>query len=216
MTMEPIRVVFAEDNAIYFEGLQSILDEMEGIVLCGAVEDGAALVDLVREIPADVVITDLQMPKLSGAEATRMIVKAYPMTGVIGLTMYSAEHLIVEMLEAGARGYLDKNTRLDRLRDAIVAVHEGCYYHCPSTTMRLSRMIADSKVRFVKDIHFTEQELALIELVCREYSSKQIAGKLFLSESSVDKHRKKIQDKMGVKSTAGMVVYAMQRGLFRG
>lgn len=215
--MDSIRLVLAEDNEVYFSGLKMILEETEGFRLCGAVKDGAALVELLERAEADVVVTDIQMPKLSGIEAAQFIGERFPDVKVIALTMYTAEHLIIKMLEAGARGYLDKNTRIEHLTEAIRAVHAGDYYHCPSTTMRLSKMIAASKVKLGKEpVVFNETELGLIRLLCEEYSNKQIASLLFLSESSVDKYRKRIQEKMGVRGVAGIVIYAMQKGLFKG
>ncbi|MGN6400133.1 MAG: response regulator transcription factor [Flavisolibacter sp.] len=215
--MERIRVVLAEDNEVYFSGLKTILEETGDLALCGAVRDGAALMELLAVVPVDVVVTDIQMPRLTGIAATKLISKAYPGVKVIALTMYNAEQLIIEMLEAGARGYLDKNTRIEHLIEAVRAVHAGAYYHCPSTTMRLSKMIAGSKVKLVRQaVVFTETELAMIRLICEEYANKEIAAKLFLSESRVDKYKKRIQEKMDVRSTAGIVVYAMQNGLYEG
>jgi DNA-binding NarL/FixJ family response regulator len=215
--METIRIILAEDNEVYFSGLKAILEETEGFRLCGAVRNGADLVDLLEQAEADVVVTDIQMPKLTGVQATQLISKRFPAVKVIALTLYREEHLILDMLEAGARGYLDKNTRIEHLVEAIRAVHAGDYYHCPGTTMRLSKMIASCRVRLGKEAAvFSPAELEMIGLICREYTTKQIASELFLSESTVDKYRKRIQQKMGVRGLAGIVVYAMQKGLYEG
>lgn len=211
--MSPIRVLLAEDNLFYFNGLYQILTDMPGVTLCGTARDGAALVELALQEPADVVLTDIQMPELDGIEATKRLHARLPQLPVIALTMYASEHLISDMMVAGARGYLDKNTTIDNLSEAIHRVYDGGFYHCPTTTMRLSRLLSTSRIQAAIPPTFTDAEVQIIRLTCEEYSVKEIASFLYLTESAIEKARKRIQEKMGVRGTPGLVRYAVEKGI---
>ncbi|MCW3075123.1 MAG: LuxR family transcriptional regulator [Flaviaesturariibacter sp.] len=211
--MTPIRLLFAEDNLFYFNGLQLILSDMPGVTLCGTARNGDELLALALHQPPDVVLTDIQMPELDGIEATKRLHARLPQLPVIALTMYASEHLISDMMTAGARGYLDKNTTIENLSEAIHRVHAGGVYHCPTTTMRVSRLLATSRLHTGSPSSFTETEVQIIRLTCEEYSVKEIAGFLYLTESAIEKSRKRIQDKMGVRGTPGLVRYAVEKGI---
>lgn len=215
--MKKIRVMLAEDNVLYLKGLITILEANEQILLSGIASNGRELLQKIQsEGTPDVVLTDIQMPVVDGIELTRKLTKSYPALPVIALTMFTADCFIVDMLEAGARGYLDKNVSEKQIFDAIRTVHEGRYYHCPTTTMKLSRLIAASGARLgIDKAEFTDVEIEVIRYVCDQYSNKQIAGLIHYSAYAVDKVRKRIMSKMGVKGTAGLVIYALRNGIYK-
>ena len=185
------------------------------ILLSGEAENGKELLKVVEDLLPDVVITDIEMPVMNGIEATEKIKEKWPGTGVIALTMFGEDHLIVDMLEAGASGYLLKSTRKEELVEAIKAVNEGGTYFCNTTSMRLSKMIAQSKARVEKEkASFTEKEIEIIRLICEQYASKEIADKTNLTHRTVEKYRDNIMQKTKARNMAGIVVYAIRHGMY--
>ncbi len=208
----------ADDHEIFRDGFKLILNNIKHIDLVAAASDGKELLGLVEEHQPDVVITDIKMPVMDGIEATRKIQINWPEIGIIGLSMFDEEDLIIEMLEAGAKGYLVKNADKNEVIEAIESVNRNEPYYCKQTSSRLALMISKNKggpyVR-KKVVEFTEKELEIIQLICKEYTTKEIGDKLFLSTRTIDGHRVKILEKMEVKNTVGMVVYALQHHIYK-
>jgi len=217
-TVGNIKLVIADDHEIFRDGLKLMLGKQEDIVLVGEADNGKQLIALVEEQRPDVVLTDIKMPVMDGIEATKWLSIHYPDTGIIGLSMFNEDNLIIDMLEAGARGYLIKNADKNEVIDAIKTVYQQDTYYCRQTTGKLARMIANSKYNpYSKKpkIEFSEREKEIIELICQEFTNKEIGEKLFLSSRTVEGYRMKIQEKMGVKNSVGIVVYAMKHGLYQ-
>lgn len=212
--MENFRVIIAEDNRIYAEGLRRTLEEELPVQFCGVAANGKEAVELVAAVKPDLVIMDVQMPVMNGIEATRQILEQQPGVKVLGLTMYSHEFLIVDMMEAGAMGYVDKLASEDYLAEAVRTVQKGLTYFCPTTNTRLARLLVASKAKLVlTPVDFTEEELRLIRLLCEEHTTKAIAAILKVSESTVDRMRRRLQEKMGAKTAGGVILHASRMGL---
>ena len=214
----PVRVVLADDHEIFRDGFQIMLEKQEDIEFVGEAGDGMELLSLVKETMPDVVITDIKMPKLDGIEATKKLSEEFPGIGIIAFSMFDEDSLIVDMLEAGARGYLLKNATKTEIFDAIKTVYAGGSYYCNHTTGKLAKLIGKSNFKFPAKIErpsFNDKELKIIELVCRELSNKEIAAAMFLSVRTVEGYREKIVEKMEVKNTAGIVIYAIKNNLFK-
>ena len=211
-----MRIVIAEDFALFREGIHLMLGNVTDYTIIGEVDNGEQLIHLLDSTPAEIVLTDIEMPVMNGIEATKVIKAKYPATGVLALTMFDDEHLIVDMMEAGANGYLLKSTTKEELLYAIEAAAAGKNYFCDGTTMKLSKMIAGSKhvPMPTVTVTLTEKEKAIIQLICEQYASKEIADKTELTPRTVEKYRIQIMQKMGVRNTAGVVVYAIKHGLF--
>jgi DNA-binding NarL/FixJ family response regulator len=163
------------------------------------------------------VLTDIMMPGMDGIEATRIITKKYPQVGVIALSMFNDDKSIIDMLEAGAKGYLLKNANKTDIIDAINTVARGKAYYCSSTGVKLAQLIANS--RFDPNIPgsrelFTDKEKEIICLICKEYSNKEISELLHLSVRTIEGHRERIVLKTNAKNTAGIVVYAIRNNIF--
>lgn len=216
-TSIPIKVVIADDHELFRDGLNLMLGSVEGIHLAGQAADGKELVKLVEEVQPDVVITDIKMPNMDGPEATRYIADKHPVIKVIALSMFDDEELILEMLEAGATGYLLKNADKAEVIEAIHSVYGNTPYYCKSTSGKLVKLIAYSKNNIQKqkkEAEFSDREKEIIRLICREYTNKQIGEELFLSTRTVEGYRMKILEKMGAKNIVGIVIEAIRLGIY--
>jgi DNA-binding NarL/FixJ family response regulator len=215
-TLPDIRIVMADDHEIFRDGFRLMLTKFPDIQLIGEAENGKDLVDMVKELQPDVVITDIKMPIMDGIEAAKKMVELFPDIGIIGLSMFDEDDLIVDMLEAGAKGYLIKNAGKEQITEAIRTVYEHNPYYCKTTSHKLTNMIAKSRFnpyRKTEKVEFTEREKEIIGLICKEMTNKEISDKLFLSIRTVEGHRLKILEKMNVKNTVGLVVYALKHGI---
>lgn len=207
----PIRVVIADDHEIFRNGFKLLFKNQKMIELAGEAEDGQSLVNLVKEVVPDVVITDIQMPGKDGIQACREIQEHFPKLPVIALTTFNDDSYVIDMLEAGARGYLLKNTNQAELLQAVKTVWEGSTYYCNATSQKLARLIAEKRYDPHQEaIHFTERELDVIRLICQQMSNKEIASALKLSPRTVESHREKIQEKIGSRNIAGITIYAIK------
>jgi DNA-binding NarL/FixJ family response regulator len=213
-----IKVIIADDQSLFREGLRVVLDNADDISIIGEAGNGQEVLELVISEKPDVIVTDIQMPEMDGIELTKELQEVYPEIKIIGLTMYEEDYLVVEMLEAGARGYLMKDTNRERLIEAIRVVYANGRYFCESTSMKLMKKIAGSKLRLSvveDDSVFTGTEKQIIRHVCSELTNKEIADVMHLGIKTVESYRNKIFSKMGVKNMAGLVIYAIRCGLFR-
>ncbi|RYY93946.1 MAG: response regulator transcription factor, partial [Chitinophagaceae bacterium] len=195
-----------------------MLKKNPGIELVAEASDGENLLGMVALYKPDVVITDIRMPGLDGIAATRALQREIPDLPVIGLSTYDEEQVIVDMLEAGARGYLLKNASKEEIFTAVEAVYRGEIYFCSSTSPRLAELIAKStynpfRRRLTADINDREREI--IRLICQEFSSKEIALQLHNSVRTVESYRDRLLDKVGARNVAGLVVYAIKNGIYK-
>ena len=213
-----ISVVIADDHEIFRDGFRAMLKKYPDIRLAGEADNGKELIDLAGRLNPDVVLTDIKMPKMDGIEATRQLIRRYPGISIISLSMFDEDNLIIEMLEAGAKGYLLKNANKDEIIDAIKAVNRGKNYYCRNTSSKLLHMIEKSKFDPYKETprpRFSERETEVIGLICDQLSNKEIAEKLNLSIRTIEGYREKIQEKMDVHNTAGIVVSAIKIGIYK-
>lgn len=217
-TVNDIKIIIADDHEIFRDGFKLMLSKQKDILLVGEAANGRELVELVNEQMPDLVITDIKMPIMDGIEASKKIAAQFPDMGIIGLSMFDEDDLIIDMLEAGAKGYLLKNANKEQIIEAIKTVYNGDPYYCKTTSNKLTQMIAKSKFnpyRKKEVIEFSDREQEIITLVCQELTNKEIADKLFLSSRTVEGHRLKIMEKMNVKNPVGLVVYALKHGLVK-
>jgi DNA-binding NarL/FixJ family response regulator len=211
-----IRLIIADDHEIFRDGLMLMLSKEKDIILEGQAENGFELIEMVNEKQPDVILTDIKMPRMDGIQATKMLIKNNPDQKIIALSMFDEENLIVEMLEAGAKGYLLKNADKHEIIDAIEQVYEGNSFYCRHTSAKLAKMIVKSNFNPYKKtekITFTDRETDIIKFTCQQLTAQQIGERLFLSKRTVEGYRTKILEKMNVKNTAGVVIYALRHGL---
>ena len=212
-----IRIAIADDHELLRQGIQQLITSIEGFEIVGDASNGEELVRLVQQSLPDVVLMDVKMPKLNGLDATKIINAEYPHIGIIGLSSFDEDDLIMEMIRAGARGYLLKNTTRKELSEAVLAVYRGETYYCHDINRKLAQIVArgGAPQASTRGPLFTTRELQVIKLICEEYSSKQIAAELELKTRTVERYRDGIMEKMGFRNSAGLVKYALQFGLYK-
>lgn len=213
-----IQLLMADDHEIFRDGFKLMLTKYPDIVLVGEAENGKELLELTQKLQPAVIITDIKMPVMDGIEAAKKISELFPDIGIIGLSMFDEDDLIVDMLEAGAKGYLIKNAGKEQITEAIRTVYNNDPYYCKTTSHKLTSMIARSRFNPYKKaakVEFSEREIEIIDLICNELTNKEISDKLFISIRTVEGHRLKILEKMNVKNTVGLVVYAIKMGLVK-
>jgi DNA-binding NarL/FixJ family response regulator len=212
----PIRLVIADDHEIFRDGLALMLSRQKHMILTGQASDGTELLQVVRETAPDVVLADIKMPTMDGIEATKILLKEFPELRIIALSMFSEENLIVEMLEAGAKGYLLKNADKQEILDAIASVMDNREYYCRDTSATLAGMIVKSNFnpfRKREIVEFSDREMEIIKLICKQFTAQEMGESLFLSRRTVEGYRTRILEKMNVKNTAGVVIYALKNKL---
>jgi DNA-binding NarL/FixJ family response regulator len=214
-SLNPIKIVLADDHEIFRDGFNAMLKKQPSVELAGEASNGEELVELTRRVQPDVVVTDIKMPKMDGLQAVKIISKEFPNMGIIALSMIDEENLIVDMMEAGARGYLLKNAHKNEIVETIKAVNNGSIYYCDGVSTKLTRMIAKSdKIPFNKKSsrpELSQKEIDVIHLVCEEMTNKEIADRLNLT---IEGYRDRIQEKIGARNSAGIVVYAIRNKIY--
>lgn len=212
-----IRVAIAEDHELFREGLASILnDETEEIEITFEAENGRDLLDKLKSIKVDVVLLDLEMPVLNGKQTLKALKAKYPAIRPIILSMFEAEKYISQAIKLGARGYLAKNSSIEKLIDAIYAVYnQGYYFDDEVSKSQLFKLVHDDDIELeFGDEPLSEREQAVLELICNEKKNNQIADELCISVRTVEVHRQNLLRKTNSKNVAGLVVYAIKKGYF--
>jgi len=206
-----IRVVLADDHRMMRDALETVLREETDIEVVGTVDNGREAVALARELIPDVVVMDIAMPDLNGIEATARIVARDPGTRVIGLSTHGDKRYVLEMLKAGAAGYIAKASAATELIRAIRAVVRGEQYLCPRAT-------AEIATRSLDDAHPTapplsRREREVVQLVAEGLRTTEIAERMHVAESTVEVHRRNIMQKLELRTVAELTKYAIREGL---
>jgi DNA-binding NarL/FixJ family response regulator len=210
--MEKIRVVLADDHTVVRQGFRSLLQEDASIDVVGEAENGRDAVLMVKKCLPDVVVLDISMPILNGVQATRQIRKLTPKTKILILSMHKDEEYVREVFQAGALGYILKQTTGPDLISAIKEVNRGNAYISPS----IAKHLVSEYREFVKGgkladkrTGLTPREFEVLQLIAEGNSNKKIAEQLFISIKTVETHRQKIMDVLNIHDVAGLTRYAI-------
>ncbi|MFT3677386.1 MAG: response regulator transcription factor [Chitinophagaceae bacterium] len=213
----PIKVMIADDHAIFRDGFKLLLKDQRDALLVGEAASGRELIQRVEELHPNIVITDIKMPGTDGIELCRQLRTHYPGVDVIALSMFSDDHLIADMLEAGAKGYLLKNTNRSELLQAIRTVYDGGTYYSPATSEKLARLIGKNKFQLPKkqlEVRLSAREKEILQLICEQYTTREIAGALNLSIRTIESYRLSLHEKTRSRNSIGVAIYAIRNGLF--
>ena len=213
-SVSKVRIIIADDHRMIIDGLKLLLHTDPGIEVVGEASNGQEVLGLLHNVEADLVLMDIQMPEMSGIEATWKVKEQYPHVKVIMLTMYNKREYITELLEIGASGYLLKNTGKDELFDAIKRVMSGGEYFSSEVTrtiLRSKEQETDQDEDHLALISKREREV--LKQIAQGLTSKDIAEVLFISQHTVDTHRKNLLRKTDSKNTADLVKFALKNNL---
>lgn len=210
--MNLIRVMITDDHLIVREGLRLILETADEIEVVGEAMDGAECLRLVGELKPDVILMDLQMPVMDGITAIDHLRSAHPEIAIVILTTYNEDDLMLRGLQAGARGYLLKDTNRETLIDTIVAASKGDTLLAPSILKRILS-VQQNVSTAPKGTVLSERELEVLQAAARGERNKEIAFKLGITERTVKAHLASIYQKFGVDSRAAAVAVAAHQGL---
>ena len=216
--MEPIQIIIADDHQMFTEGLISLLSSEPSLQVVGSAANGVELMEKLAHTPAHLVLMDINMPEMNGLEATKAMAEQFPDTKVLMLTMMNDPKLIEQLISAGAHGYILKNTGKEELLKAIQTIISGSNYYSQEVTNSFMESFRKKKTKPTAKsaaipVQLTRREKEVLKLIVQELTASEIADKLFISQNTVDTHRKNLLSKLDVRNTAGLVKYALQNGL---
>ena len=210
--MKKIKIIIADDHDVIIDGLMALLNTEDDMQIVGRANNGKQLLEVIKNKPVDLVILDIDMPEMNGVEAASKLKIKYPELKILVLSMYNTPDFIAQLLRHGVDGYILKNTRKKELIEAIRSVFIGKTFYAPEVTSAMMENFRKEK-KLEQKPELTEREKDIVRLICNEQTSREIAGQLFISFHTVEKHRKNIIAKLGVKNVAGLVKYALKNGL---
>lgn len=208
------RIVLADDHNMLREGLRSLLKDIPGTEVVGEADNGRDTVRLCHELSPDLVIMDVAMPELNGIEATRLIVSECPGTKVIALSMHSSKRFVLDMLQAGAVGYLLKNCAFKELADALAKVRDNRAYISPAVASVVVEKIVSPTVEESSALNsLTPREREVLQLLAEGKKVTEISSILNVSTKTVQTHRRNLMSKLNLYSLPELTKFAIQQGL---
>ncbi len=208
-------VVIVDDHKLFRKGIHSLLEDFNFVGDIYEAGNGMELLELLNKLEQKsvIILLDIQMPVMDGIEAQKRIRKLYPGIKVIVLTMQDDEQLILHMISEGVNGYMLKNAEPEELELALQKVIKNDFYFPPDMSGLVLKSVTRKNKTVFDSSEFTDREIEVLDLICREYTATEIADKLNLSPRTVEGYRSKLIDKTGAKNTAGLVVYALKNNL---
>jgi DNA-binding NarL/FixJ family response regulator len=214
-----IKIALADDELLFKEGLISILSKEDDIDILFGAENGKSLIAQLRtarHLP-QIIITDIKMPELNGVEATKLIRKEFPNIKVIALTSYFSKPFIINMISIGAVAYLAKNSTPKLMLTTIRQVVSKGFYYDEQVLKFIHEGFLNNNQKSIKSdfdlTYYTKREKQVLKLICKQFTTKEIAEVLFISPRTVEGHRNNLLTKTASKNLAGLVVYAIQNNL---
>lgn len=213
---DQIKIVLADDELLFRQGLRAILSREKEFDILFDATDGKDLMEQLRasKVQPDVILTDLKMPELNGVEATKLIHKEFPDVKTIALTSYFSKPFIVNMISIGAVAYLAKNSSPKLMVQTIKEVYEKGFYYDTQVLKFIQEGLLNPSEKKLKSnfdtTYFTKREREVLELICKQHTTNEIAEALFISPRTVEGHRNNLLIKTESKNIAGLVVYAIQ------
>ena len=211
-----LNVIIADDHALFRAGVKTALSLKKDIRIIGEADNGQQLLHLLRHLEPDVILLDIQMPVMDGITALPEIKKLYPGIRIIMLTMHNDHSMISRLMELGANAYLTKNSDSEVIYEAIKTCYANEYYFNDLTNKALLdglRTKRNADTFAPAEVKLSEKEKHILKLMCDEKSTKEIADLVALSPRTVEAIRDKLKSKTGVKSLAGLIMYAVKSGI---
>ncbi|MEN9548105.1 MAG: hypothetical protein RIR12_696 [Bacteroidota bacterium] len=216
MTAQQIKVALADDHKIFRDGIRMALKDREYLKIIWEAEDGKDLMHKLSIKLPDVILMDIRMPEVDGVNAINMIRKEYEAVKIIVLTMYDDQEMITKMMEMGANAYLTKTTDPDEIYQAILTcVNDDFYFNELVNKAVLLKLQHKKSVRqfYPNPVKFSEKEMRILKFICDDKTTEEISKEVFLSPRTVETIRQTMKQKVGAKTIAGLVMYAMRNKL---
>lgn len=204
-------IALVDDHQLFRKSLLNFLNALEGINVVFDTDDGNLLMKFLNGNKVDIVLLDIQMPVIDGFDLCKLIRVSHPKIRILVVSQLTTKQAVQKIMECGANGFFAKHSSPDQLEVAIKSVMDRDYYF----DLELSKVIRETiswqkNVQLQHLVHFSDREIEIIKLSCKEFSSKQIAGKLFISIRTVEKHRNRIMEKTNAKNFIGAILYAIK------
>jgi DNA-binding NarL/FixJ family response regulator len=206
----PLRIIIADDHPLLIDGLRKVLEEMDDIEVLEPVNNGRRLITRLRQTSADMVLLDLHMPQLDGIETLKILRREFPQLKVLVFTSYNQPKLLREIRALGAMGCLYKNSGSVVLKEAVRTVAGGGTWYQEETPAPASEHFTDD---FMKKYQVTQREMEILRKIAEGYTSKEIGKQLYVSEFTVNAHRRNICRKLDIYTPVGLVNFAKEHGL---
>lgn len=210
------KIVLVDDHNLFRDGLKYVLGQTDNLRVIAEASNGLEFLDIIQETLPDIVLMDISMPRMNGIEATTKAIKQYPNLKIIALTMFGDENYCYSMLQAGARGFVLKESGCDELVTAITKVLRGDNYFSNSILKSIIKSQAVlNKTRTIEDVplKFSKKEIELVRLICDGYSNKEIAEKLSISQRTIEGNRYSLLNKTGAKDSVNLALFALKHNL---
>ena len=212
---EPIKVIIADDHVLYRAGVKTALSAKSDVKVIAEADNGSHLLNMLKMIPVDVILLDIQMPIMDGIATLPEIKKIAPNAKVIMLTMMEDHSMVTKLMELGANSYLPKTSDIEVIYEAIKTCYEQEYYFNSLTNKALLTNLKQKNVvtpqkLMQQEAHLNDKEMLILKLMCEEKSTKEIAELVDLSPRTVEAIRDKLKVKTGAKTTAGLIMYAIK------
>lgn len=212
-----IRVMIADDHNMFVDGIESLLGGLENIKVVGKCHTGTEIFDIVKDQEVDVLLLDINLPGMNGIEVSQKIAREYPNVKVLALTMHNEESFVTEIMKYGARGYILKNTDKQELITAIEQVYNGKSYFSEAVKDTIMKGLVTQRQGQKKNSvlipKISRREKDVLDLIVKEFTTQEIADKLFISLKTVESHRRSLLTKLSVRNTAGLVRVALEHNL---
>lgn len=210
--MEKIRIIIADDHQLFRNGLKILLDGFPEFEVTGEASNGSDFLEIIKNTDADIALMDINMPEMDGIEATKRGLKNCPELKIIALSMYGEEEYYYKMVDAGAKGFLLKDSDISEVRDAILTVRKGGNFFSQELLYHVIQKIKHRESEN-KSANLSKREKEILLKICEGLSNQEIAETLFISKRTVDKHRANLLGKTGSKNTASLILFAIKNKL---
>lgn len=210
--MSKIRIIIADDHQLFRNGLKILLSSFPEFEVTGEASNGEEFLKLLKNTEADIALMDINMPEMDGIEATRKGLKISPDLNIIALSMYGEEEYYYKMVDAGAKGFLLKDSDITEVKEAILTVFRGGSYFSQELLYHVIQKFKHREHE-TKTANLSKREKEILLKICEGLSNQEIAQTLFISKRTVDKHRANLLGKTNSKNTASLILYAIRNKL---
>lgn len=215
MNQKPIKIIIVDDHDLFREGVKFILSKAPEFLIVGDATNGIDYLDMLQTVIPDIVLMDIDMPRMNGFEATQKSLGLYPELKIISLSMHNDQGHYLQMIESGVKGFVSKDSGIGQLKDAINEVYLGRNYFSQELLMNiiLKKEHSPKGDQLRKKLEISDREMEVLQLICRACSTKDIAEKLFISPKTVEGHKAKLMEKTKTSNAVALVLFAIKNHL---